>query len=146
MMIILLVSVCSFEPILAEKTVTDSAKVEKAEVKKADLLTVKRQVKTRYDIFGRVVNQVQNAKGLHSITGSCKLVAGIDTISLNTSTANNKQDISFLNQTSYSGRSWSLSASNTNRYWIVPLSSTKFIVKSSDGADTATVRFEVRGE
>lgn len=114
--------------------------------KKSDIVLLKRQIKTQYDIYGRPVNQAQNAKGHHMVVGSTKLVSGVDTLTLNTSTTDGKQDISYMADSTYSGRAWSLSASNSNRYWIVPLSGTQFIVKSSSGTDTATVRFILEGE
>ena len=56
------------------------------------------KVKTVYDINGRPVNQSQDAKGFHRVTGSVKLVDGKATITLNTNIAEGRQDISFINK------------------------------------------------
>lgn len=112
-------------------------KVKKSETK----------VKTRYDISGRPVNQGQNLKGFHRVVGSCKLVSGIYTVTLNSSTAESRQDISFTNATTYSGRAWTLNVADRSKiYSVKPISGIKFNVVSSDTADTATVQFEVEGE
>ena len=118
----------------------------KPEIAKATRL-VKRQIKTRYDINGRPVNQSQDAKGFHRIVGSCTLSSGVDTISLNTSTADGRNDISFISSSTFSGTVWSANIANRSKtYSIMPLSGTRFVVVSSDTGDTAAVQFVVEGE
>lgn len=111
-----------------------------------ETVKVKRQVRTVYDINGRVVNQAQDAKGFHRVSGSTKLVAGVDTVTLNSGTVNGKQDISFTGAGTYWGRAWSLTPTNDSTYKVVPISGTQFLIKSSGGTDTATVNFVVEGE
>lgn len=106
---------------------------------------VEGRVKTVYGIDGRPVNQSQNAKGFHQIQGSAKLVNGVDTVDLNTSTANGGQDISFLGDSTYFGMARAVVV-NGHTYTIVPISGKRFIVVSSDTTDTATVRFKLEGE
>ena len=105
-----------------------------------------RKIKTNYDENGRPINQGQGQKGQHRIVGSTTLSGGKATITVNTSTAQGRQDVGFLSSTTYRGHAWSLDTTNTNRYWIVPLSGKIFMVKSSDGADSATVQWKVEGE
>lgn len=106
-----------------------------------------RKTKTIYDVLGRAKNQGFDNKGLHRITGSCTLTNGVDTVTLNSSPADGKNDVTFLSDTTYSGRVWSTNIDNrANRYYIIPISGKQFIVVSSDAADTATVRYIVEGE
>jgi len=106
---------------------------------------VKRQIKTVYDPLGRPVNQARDAKGYHRVRGTANLVNGIDTITLNTGTADGRQDVSFLADSTYHGRAWTMSSGDTVRYWIIPISATQFIIKASDTV-TGTVRYQVEGE
>ena len=103
------------------------------------------RVKTVYGINGRPVNQSQDAKGFHRVQGSAKLVNGVDTIDLNTSTADGGHDISFLGDSTYFGLARAVVV-NGHSYTIVPISGTRFVVVSSDTTDTATVRFRLEGE
>lgn len=110
---------------------------------------VKKQVKTVYDINGRPINQSQNSKGIHTVKGVVTLSSGTATITLNTSTENGKQDISFLADSTYSGSAWTLNSSDTAIYRVRPISGTQFIIsviKPSDFSSTATVRYQVQGE
>ncbi len=121
-------------------TVTVEAEVDKKE-------NIEGAIKTRYDVQGRPVNQRLNAKGMHQVVDVCKLVGGVDTISLNTSTAKGRMDISFLNSASYHGTVTPLTLSSRgNTYTLIPISGKRFIVVSSDVTDTATVRFALKGE
>ncbi len=105
------------------------------------------KIKTRYSISGDVVNQAQNAKGYHRVTGTATLANGVDTVVLNASVSNGRQDVSFLADSTYFGTAWPLSISHrSKRYSVLPLSGTRFVVVSSDSTDTATVRFQVEGE
>jgi hypothetical protein len=125
---------CIVEAKIAPTTEVDQAK------------TVEGKIRTIYDINGRPINQGQDRKGWHKIAGSTKLSSGKATLTLNTSTAQGRQDVSFLSSATFRGTAWSMDTTNTNRYWIVPLSGKTFMVKSSDGADTATVQWKVEGE
>ena len=124
-------------PVAAE--IEDTTKVEQP-------IAVERKIKTIYGGDGRPVNQGQDRKGWHQVTGSIKLLRGNGVYTLNISNALGRQDISFLSDSTYWGFSWSLDTTNTNRYWVVPLTGTTFMVKSSDGSDTATVQWKVEGE
>jgi len=107
---------------------------------------VEGRVKTVYDINGRPVNQSQDSKGWHRVSGTATLSSGVANIQLNTSTANGKQDISFMSENTYSGTAWSLDTSNTNTYRVYPVNGSSFLIKSSSGTDSATVGFKVEGE
>lgn len=112
----------------------------------APVSETERRVKTRYDVFGRPVNQSQTAKGYHQVVGTAKLVSGGTTINLNTSTANGKQDVSFISKNTFRGTAYSLDTANTKTYRVIPLSATHAIIRSSDGADTSTVHYVLEGE
>ena len=120
-------------------------KVEVQQIEKS-VKKAKQQIKTVYGINGRVVNQALDAKGWHRVSGQVTLSSGVDTVTLNTSLMDGKQDISFIGDSTFGGRAWSLNQGNTNTYRIIPIGGNRFIVKSSDGADTATLRFIVEGE
>ncbi len=107
---------------------------------------VEKKVKTTYDEYGRPINQGQVRKGQHRVTGSIRLSSGKATVTVNTSPAQGRQSVGFLSSTTYRGVAWSLDTTNTNRYWVVPLTGKTFMVKSSDGSDTATVQWKVEGE
>lgn len=107
---------------------------------------VERKLTTAYDIDGRPFNQSQKNPGLHTIFGTAKLSSGVDTVTLNTSVSEGRQNISFLGDSTYSGTVLPVTSADTDRYWIVPLSGNQFIIKSSDAADTSTVRFKVEGQ
>lgn len=119
--------------------IEDTTKVDQSEV-------VEKKIRTIYGGDGRPVNQGQDRKGWHQVTGSIILLRGNAVYTMNTSTALGRQDVSFLSESTYWGVAWSLDTTNTNRYWVVPLTGTTFMVKSSDGADTATVQWKVEGE
>ena len=105
-----------------------------------------KKIKTVYDINGRPVQQSESNKGWHRVSGSATLSSGKATISLNTSTANGKQDISFLADTTYFGSAWSTDTTSVYRYRINPLSGTQFMIISDSSNDTSTVQFLVEGQ
>ena len=107
---------------------------------------VEGRIKTVYGIDGRPINQSQYAKGYHRVFGECKLVNGIDTISINSSTEDGLQDVTFIGKGTYHGKVWSLNSDNTKSYRIIPLDGQRFIVRSSDTTDTNTINFQVEGE
>ena len=134
LLLAIIVGFCSLDAKIAPPTEGDQAKL------------VQKKIRTIYDSNGRPVNQGQDRKGWHQVAGSTKLSSGKATVTLNTSTTQGRQDISFLSSVTYRGIASSLDTTNTNRYWIVPLGGTSFRIKSSDGADTATVQWKVEGE
>lgn len=109
-------------------------------------------VKTVYDITGRPVNQSEDAKGFHRVADSVKLVAGSALITLNTSTADGKQDMSFIGPSTYNGFAWKSDSTANNRYEVIPLTSTIFKIKSRDSTgvfdatDVSTVYYRLEGE
>ncbi len=114
---------------------------------RAIALEMKREILTVYNSTGRVVNQYEDAKGFHRISGLAKLVAGVDTINLNTNVTNGLQDLSFRADSTYNGLAWSSVIGNRAKtYSILPVNGTQFIVISSDATDTATIRWQVAGE
>ena len=104
------------------------------------------KVKTIYTVKGRPTQRSQFGKGWHQIADSWKLVAGRAIVSLNTSTSQNRQDVSFLSKETYRGTAFSLDTLNSRTYKIIPLSGAQFLIMSSDSTDTATVNFLVEGE
>lgn len=107
---------------------------------------VEGKVKTVYDSNGRPVNQGQDSKGLHRVTGTIKLVAGVASVTLNTNINEGRQDISFISASTYRGQVWMSDTTNANTYGIYPQSGIQFIILSSDAADTNTVNYWVEGE
>jgi hypothetical protein len=125
--------------------ITFAVEVKKTEDRKNT--DTKREILTVYDTAGRVVNQAQDSKGWHRVSGTVKLVAGVDTVTINTSKANGRQDSSFKSASTYYGRGQSSDIANRAKvYSILPLSGTRFVVVSSDDTDTATINFVVEGE
>lgn len=110
------------------------------------LIDVKRPILTTYDTDGRPVFQSQIAKGFHRVEGEVTLVSGKASVTFNNSPLIGRQDISFQDSTSYRGYAWSLDTTNTNTYRLYPVSGTRCIILSSDGADVGTVRFVVEGD
>ena len=109
-------------------------------------LEVEGRVKTVYGTDGRPVNQSQDAKGFHPVTGNVKLASGRAILSFNSSTENGKQDVSFKGATTYSGRVFTTDTTNSYTYYFYPLSGKQAMIKSSSGTDTTTVHFIVEGE
>jgi len=107
---------------------------------------VEGKIKTIYGPDGRPINQSETAKGWHQVAGTVKLSYGWGSVTLNTSTVDQKQDVSFLDSTSYRGLAWSLDTNNTNTYTVIPRSGTRFVVRSSVRSDTATINYRVEGE
>lgn len=106
---------------------------------------LKGQILTTYDTDGKAIHQAQDAKGWHRQFGTTKLVDGLATIDLSSSPSEGKQDVSYIADSTYRGVAWSLDSANTKTYWIIPLSGTQVLVKSSDNTDTATVKFLLEG-
>jgi hypothetical protein len=111
-----------------------------------DLRAIEGRLKTLYGIDGRPISQGQDAKGYHRVQGTAKLTAGVDTIDLNTSTADGRENVGFVGQSNYHGSAWSLSSANTASYRLIPISGSRFVITSSSATDTATVQFQVEGE
>ncbi len=105
------------------------------------------KIRTIYGVGGLPFNRGIGAKGFHRVTGVCKLVAGVDTVTLNTLIDGGKNDVSFTDSSTFHGRAWSMDLGNRGRiYSILPLTSTKFVVVSSDNTDTATILFSLEGD
>ena len=109
-------------------------------------------VKTVYDITGRPVNQSEDAKGFHRVADSVTLTAGSAQITLNTSTADGKQDVSFIGSSTYNGSAWTTDSTSNNTYKVYPLTSYIFKIKSYDSTgsfdatDVSTVYYRLEGE
>jgi len=104
------------------------------------------KIKTIYGIDGRPYSQSEYAKGLHQVWGTAKMINGVDTIEINTSTQDGTQDVSFGDATAYFGTARAF-VDNGHSYKIVPISGNKFVIISSDttGSDTSSVRFKLEG-
>ena len=104
------------------------------------------RVKAVYGIDGRPINQTGETKGFHRVSASVKLVDGLATITLNTSTTDGQQNVSFISEDTYRGQVWVSDTSNTNTYGVYPQSGTQFIILSSSATDTVIVNYWVEGE
>ena len=129
----------------------DTKKAEKrsSEIKKlgAEIKRLKGQVQTIYEIgSGRPAQQGIFQKGLHSAQDQITLVAGRAIVEVNTSIQEGKQDLSFVDKDSYRGWAWTTDSTDTNRYTVIPLSGTKFLIRSSDPADASTINYMVTGD
>jgi hypothetical protein len=127
----------------AEKA--DSGKVT-VETKSVDEKRILGKVKTIYTVQGRPTQQRRAAKGWHQVADAVKLAGGRAMISLNTSTIQGRQDVSFIDKTTYRGQAFSLDTLNNFIYQLIPLSGKQFLIKSSSATDTATVNFLAEGE
>jgi len=105
-----------------------------------------RKVKTIYSAQGRATQRGRAAKGWHQVADSVKLAAGKAVVVLNTSTSNGRQDVSFVSKATYRGSAFSLDTLNYNSYAVIPLSGSRFMVRSGSDVDTATVFYLVEGE
>lgn len=105
-----------------------------------------KKIRTIYDTDGRPLYSSQNNKGWHIVQGSATLSSGKATVTLNTSTDNAKIDVSFLADSTYNGRAWSLDTLNINNYWVVPLSATRFMIISDSVSDNSLVKYSVEGQ
>lgn len=82
----------------------------------------------------------------HSVIGQTKLVAGVDTVELNTDTGGGRSNVSFTSALSYTGTANQINTGVHKTYSVVPIGPDRFCVESSDNTDTATVIFFVEGE
>lgn len=110
------------------------------------LIDIKRPLLTTYDTEGRPRFQSQIAKGFHRVEGEVTLSSGKANVTFNNSPLTGRQDVSFQDSSSYRGHAWSLDTTNTNTYRLYPVSGTRCIILSSDGADASTVRFVAEGD
>lgn len=108
--------------------------------------TTEKKIRTIYDTDGRPLYSSERNKGWHIVQGDVTLSSGKATVNLNTSTANAKIDVSFLADSTYAGRAWSLDTLNINNYRIVPLSGTRFQVISDSANDATRVYYSVEGQ
>lgn len=95
---------------------------------------------------GRPAYQDQNNPGYHRAVGSATLSSGQVVVDINTSVGAGRNDLSFQSVDSYFGTAWSTDTTNTNSYIVYPLSRTQILIKSSSGADAATVNYRVMGD
>lgn len=95
---------------------------------------------------GLPVNQSQVNLGFHRATGSATLSSGQVVVTINIAVDGAKNDLSFQGVNSYSGSAWSTDTTNSNSYTVYPLSRTQILIKSSNGADAATVNYRVMGD
>lgn len=110
---------------------------------------LQQRLNSKYATDGSVFNEgsTQDAGfSGHGIQGICKLVNGVDTITLNTNTTSGLANIEYKSDSTYSGVAFPLVSGTGNTYQIIPIAGNKFIIESSDNTDTATVRFSVEGE
>ena len=150
MILIILIMVAVAAPLEAQEVTTADLlrmiKELRAEMRQMDK-QMQRSNKTVYGTNGRVVNQRQDAPGLHQIAGSVTLTGGVDTVFVNKFVSDGRKDIRFTNSSSYRGivtpRTTGVAAKN---YKIIPIDGQRFVVQSSDNTDTATVDFSVEGE
>lgn len=107
---------------------------------------VEGKIKTIYDSNGQPKNQSERAKGWHQISDSVQMVSGRANVTLNTSTAGGKQDVSFISFKTYNGTAWSTDSNNVYTYRIIPLTGSVFQVHSSGSGDSSWVQYKVEGE
>lgn len=106
----------------------------------------KNEILTVYGSDGRPLYQSQDSKGWHRVIGSVTLSSGEATVTLNTSTSDGRQNISFQSSTSYRGYvNTVVDADKVNIYSISQNSGTSFDVFSDDGSDNSTVYYIVEG-
>lgn len=107
---------------------------------------VEQRVKTVYNSTGRPANQSQDAKGLHYVADNVQLSSGSVIVTLNSSTADGRQDISFISAFTYGGIAWNPDTSIDFTYRVIPLTGLRFKIQSSDNGDTSWVYYRVEGE
>lgn len=132
--------------IVAEEIKKDSVVAKEKMVPMFDEKRVLGKIKTIYTTAGRPTQQARASKGWHQVADSVKLVAGRAIVSLNTSTARGRQDVSFISKVTYRGMAFNLDTLSITTYKLTPLSGTKFLIKSSSTTDQALVYFLVEGE
>lgn len=134
--------------IVSVSSAAEKADSTKTEVKTTDIdeKRIIGKIKTIYTAKGRPTQQKRASKGWHQVADAVKLVAGRATVTVNTSTAEGRQDVSFIDKTSYRGLAFSLDTVNTFTYRLVPISGIKFMIISSSPSDTVTVNYLVEGE
>ena len=116
---------------------------------KQETLTVdatKQEILTIYNASGEVMGQAEDNPGWHRVMGTVTLDDDAAVVvTLNTSTADGNQDVSFQSQTSYGGYAWSICDARTN-FTITPKSGHAFWVASSDTTARHTVYYIVEGQ
>ena len=108
--------------------------------------SVKQEILTVYNSSGRVTGQAEDNPGWHRVMDTITLDDDAAVIvTLNTSTADGAQDVSFQSQTSYGGYAWSISDGRTI-FTITPIDGHSFWVASSDTTARHTVYYLVEGQ
>lgn len=141
--------VCVWLAFMVTVSAQDTTKqIDESTIRKligAEIKKIQGKIVTTYNTDGKPIHQSQYAKGWHRQFGAATLENGRAIVNLNSSPSEGRQDVSYVADSTYRGVAWSLDTTNANTYWIIPLSGTQVLVKSSDGADTATVRFLLEG-
>lgn len=143
--VMLLIALLFTAVIYAEEAKKDSVRSE-VRISGIDEKRILGKIKTIYTMKGRPTQQRQASKGWHQVADSVKMVAGRAKVLLNTSTAQGRQDVSFISKVTYRGMAFNLDTLSTTTYKLTPLSGTKFLIKSSSIADISLVYFLVEGE
>ena len=104
------------------------------------------KLRTAYALDGQVFSQSQFSKGWHRAVGTATLSNGMVKIGVNSAVSGSmRNDLSFLDSTTYRGFAWSLDTANRNTYWVYPVSAESALVISSDTLDNATVNVILEG-
>ena len=98
------------------------------------------------ETFGASNGTISTSRAVHVVSGSVKLSNGRASVSIRSDIADGKADVSFRAKNTYSGYAYPVDTSITERYSIIPVDGTTFIVQSSLSSDTATVQYVLRGE
>lgn len=122
----------------------DSTKLKPPQIE--DKRKIIGEIKTVFDANGRPINQSQRAKGFHRVAGSVKLIGGRATITLNTRTAEGRQDVSFISGKTFKGVVTITDTTNNKTYRVWPHDGKTAFIMSSDTTDTATVGYTLEGE
>lgn len=123
----------------------DSVKVEEnLVIEEESARRVEQKIRTIYGTDGHPYSQSERNKGLHQVWGTGKMSNGIDTIEINTSPRDGRQDVSFEGEAAYFGTVRAFIV-NGNTYTVIPIDGEKFVIQSSDTTDTASVRFKLEG-
>ncbi len=128
------------EPFLPRPTTTETQAAARQEGPVID-----QGSRTSYNASDGRPIQGQNNPGFHRAQGSATLSSGQIVIDLNTNVGAGRNDMSFIDS-SFVGHARSLDTSNSNTYTVYALGKSKILIKSSSGADTATVNFTVEGQ
>lgn len=140
--------VALFSPVIS-LTETEQVSMSEFRALQREVADIKRRIGLVYTSSGEVFQEGETGitdGQFHEVKGTSKLVAGVDTVTLNDGPSGNLADVTFISDSSYYGTVAPVNTGISNHYKIVPISKNKFCVESSDATDTATVRWRVEGE